>query len=65
MFPKFFMYIFTEHKFYGDCNNIETRRVLTFYKLRLDSMADIKINENSFIITYNDRFVCSILIYKY
>lgn len=57
--PKLYMFIFTEHKFYGDCNNIETRRLVTFYKLRLDAMADIKINENSFIITYNDRFVCS------
>lgn len=64
MYPKLIMYIFTEHKFYGDCSNIETRRLVTFYKLRLDSMADIKINENSFIITYNDRFVCS-LITKY
>eukprot|EP00102_Acyrthosiphon_pisum_P008125 XP_003244287.1 PREDICTED: dynein regulatory complex subunit 7-like [Acyrthosiphon pisum] len=44
-----------KHKFYGDCDNIETRRLVTFYELRLDSMADIKVNENSFIITYNDR----------
>ncbi|XP_025200554.1 LOW QUALITY PROTEIN: dynein regulatory complex subunit 7-like [Melanaphis sacchari] len=44
-----------KHKFYGDCNNIETTRLITFYNLRLDSMAEIKINENSFIITYNDR----------
>jgi len=57
--PKLFMFIFTEHKFYGDRNNIETRRLITFYKLRLDAMADIKINEDSFIVTYNDRFVCS------
>ncbi|CAH1733010.1 unnamed protein product [Aphis gossypii] len=44
-----------KHKFYGDCNNIKTKRLVTFYNLRLDSMAQIIIDENSFTITYNDR----------
>ncbi|XP_060845456.1 dynein regulatory complex subunit 7-like [Rhopalosiphum padi] len=44
-----------KHKFYGDCYNIETARLFTFYNLRLDSIAEIKINQDSFIITYNDR----------
>ncbi|CAH1723951.1 unnamed protein product [Aphis gossypii] len=43
------------HKFYGDCNNIQTKRFVTFYNLRLDSMAELKIDENSFITTFNDR----------
>jgi hypothetical protein len=63
-YSKCVMYIFIEHKFYGDCYNIETARLFTFYNLRLDSIAEIKINQDSFIITYNDRFVCSIIITK-
>ncbi|KAL4141543.1 hypothetical protein QTP88_004168 [Uroleucon formosanum] len=43
------------HTFYGDCNNIETKRFVTFYNLRLDSMAELNIDENSFITTFNDR----------
>ncbi|XP_022183400.1 dynein regulatory complex subunit 7-like isoform X2 [Myzus persicae] len=43
------------HKFYGDCNNIETKRFLTFYNLRLDSMAELKIDKNSFTTAFNDR----------
>eukprot|EP00102_Acyrthosiphon_pisum_P016478 XP_008187450.1 PREDICTED: dynein regulatory complex subunit 7-like [Acyrthosiphon pisum] len=43
------------HTFYGDCNNIKTKRFVTFYNLRLDSMAELNIDENSFITTFNDR----------
>lgn len=53
------------HTFYGDCNNIETKRFVTFYNLRLDSMAELNIDENSFITTFNDRSVCSIFSLKY
>jgi len=45
------------HTFYGDSNNIKTKRFLTFYNLRLDSMAELKIDEKSFISTFNDRSV--------
>jgi len=46
-----------EHTFYGDSNNIKTKRFVTFYNLRLDSMAELNIDENSFITTFNDRSV--------
>ncbi|XP_025205390.1 dynein regulatory complex subunit 7-like, partial [Melanaphis sacchari] len=43
------------HKFYGNCNNIQNKHFVTFYNLRLDSMAELQIDENSFITTFNER----------
>ncbi|CAI6342726.1 unnamed protein product [Macrosiphum euphorbiae] len=43
------------HTFYGACNNIKTKRFVTFFNLRLDSMAELNIDENSFTTTFNDR----------
>jgi len=47
------------HTFYGDCNNIKIKRFVTFYNLRLDSMAELNIDDNSFITMFNDRLVIS------
>jgi len=50
--------------FYDDCNNIHTKRFVTFYNLRLDSMAELKIDEKSFITMFNDRSVYMFYSFK-
>ncbi|VVC24088.1 Hypothetical protein CINCED_3A019886 [Cinara cedri] len=43
------------HKFCGESSDIETKRLITFYNVRLDSIVSLKIDENYFIALFKDR----------
>lgn len=45
------------HKFCGDSGNIETKRTITYYNLRLDSMIELKIDAKSFVALFKERYV--------
>lgn len=51
------IYNFLVHKFFGDSGNIETKRSVTFYNLRLDSMVELKIDAKSFVALFKERYV--------
>lgn len=48
-------YFIIVHKFCGECYNMKTKRWIKFYDFRLDSMSELRIDENSFVISYIDR----------
>lgn len=51
-----FIFHFIAHKYCGVCNSIQTERLVTYYNLRLDSMIELKIDADSFIVKFNDRY---------